>query len=89
MLNTDLICFLTLSIFKKAVAYTRDSFLERSVGLQVFAVLKDGQWYEKGKMGWWACVTNEKDSSSWETELNKLLDETPKGTLLSLYDCHI
>jgi len=68
---------------------TRESYIEDSVGIHVFAVLKDGQWYEKGKMGWWDCVSDEKDPEAWERELNKLLEETPDDTMLSLYDCHI
>jgi hypothetical protein len=27
-----------------------------------FALLKDGIWYEKGQMGWWACVSNEDEN---------------------------
>lgn len=54
---------------------------------QTFAILKDGVWYEKGEMGWWACVSNEKDN--WSSEFAKLLDEIPDDTLVSVYDCHI
>ena len=54
---------------------------------QTFAIVKDGVWYEKGEMGWWACVSNEKDN--WSEEFAKLLDEIPDDTLLSIYDCHI
>jgi hypothetical protein len=54
---------------------------------QTFAIVKDGVWYEKGEMGWWACVTNEK--SNWSEEFAKLLDEIPDDALLSVYDCHI
>ncbi len=59
----------------------------RNSAISTFAVVKDGKWYEKGEMGWWACVSNEKDN--WEEEFAKLLDETPDDTLLSMYDCHI
>ena len=54
---------------------------------QTFSILKDGVWYEKGEMGWWACVSNEKDD--WSAEFAKLLDEIPDDTLVSVYDCHI
>jgi len=68
---------------------TLDSYIKKSVGLSTFAVLKDGNWYEKGKMGWWGCVSDEKDSDSWDRELVKLIKESPEDTLFSLYDCHI
>lgn len=54
-----------------------------------FAVLKDGVWHERGQMGWWACVSDEKDDDTWLTELGKLIGDLPDDTLLSVYDCHI
>ena len=54
-----------------------------------FAVLKDGKWYERGKMGWWAYVSDEKSAEQWETQFAKLLAETPDETLLTIVDCHI
>lgn len=57
--------------------------------LCTFAVLKDGEWYERGKMGWWAIVTDEKEDGVWEAEHKKLIEELPDNTLISIYDCHI
>lgn len=54
-----------------------------------FAVVKDSKWYEKGKMGWWAMVSNEKDPNEWNREFNKLIDSVSDDALISLYDCHI
>lgn len=52
-------------------------------------MLKDGVWYEKGRMGWWACVHDEKEEDTWRNMFNKLLDETPDSELLTICDCHI
>lgn len=68
---------------------TREQYLDRRASISTFAVLKDGKWYEKGKMGWWACVSDEKEPKDWNLEFKKLLDEIPEDTQLSLYDCHI
>lgn len=57
--------------------------------ISTFAVIKDGKWYEKGEMGWWACVSNEKDQRSWDVEFSKLIDSVKDDTLFSVYDCHI
>lgn len=54
-----------------------------------FAVIKDGQWYEKGSMGWFGFVGNEKDQNVWNEQVTKMIDELPDDTLLSVYDCHI
>jgi hypothetical protein len=62
---------------------------ERNSAISTFAIVKDGKWYEKGEMGWWAMVSNEKDQDEWNREFSELLDSLPDDTLLSVFDCHI
>jgi hypothetical protein len=54
-----------------------------------FAVVKDGKWYERGGMGWWGMVSNEKEPEKWALEFKKLLDSVPDDARLSVFDCHI
>ena len=54
-----------------------------------FAVLMDGEWYERGNMGWWGIIANEKGQDVWEEEFWKLIEKLPPNTWLSVYDCHI
>lgn len=61
----------------------------RQNALQTFAVVKDGEWYERGEMGWFACAENEKSSEVWSVEFEKLINGLPPETLISIYDCHI
>ena len=70
---------------------TEEEYVQRARdnALSTFAVLKDGKWYQKGEMGWWAMVSNEKDQRDWNKEFNDLIDGLADDTLLSVYDCHI
>lgn len=70
---------------------SREKFIQdaRNSAVLTFAVIKDGKWYERGEMGWWACVSNEKDGDVWAEEFSKLLDSVSDDTLISIYDCHI
>lgn len=68
---------------------TEEEYIQDSIGFSTFAVLLNGEWYEKGKMGWFGVVHDEKESEQWESEFKKLLDGLPDDTLLSVYDCHI
>jgi hypothetical protein len=61
----------------------------RDYAIGTFAIVKDGKWYEKGKMGWWAAVHNEKDKNEWVRQCNELFDSLPDNTLLTVVDCHI
>lgn len=54
-----------------------------------FAMVKDGQWLERGEMGWWACVSNEKDKDMFEQEFTAALDSVPDDHWLTVVDCHI
>lgn len=69
----------------------RAAYVDRAKqqALSTHAVLKDGRWYERGAMGWWGIVTDEMDVETWIAEFEKLVDDLPEDTLLSVYDCHI
>jgi len=68
---------------------TREEHLKRSVGFSTFAVVKDGEWYERGSMGWWGCVSDEKPEGEWDQQFKQLLQSIPDDTLISIFDCHI
>ena len=69
---------------------TLESMLkDAQVPFCTFAVLKDGQWYEKGSMGWFGSVAGNKTDAQWSDEFIKLLDSLPDDALLSIVDCHI
>jgi len=68
---------------------SKEEFLKRRVSVSTFAVLKDGKWYERGGMGWWGCVSNEKDRDTWDEEWNKLFNSLDNETVLTIVDCHI
>lgn len=61
----------------------------RNRALVPFAVVKDGKWHEKGSMGWWGIVSDERDQEEWNTEVQRLYDDLPDDTMLTLIDCHI
>ncbi len=52
-----------------------------------YAIVKDGEWYEKGTMGWWAVSSNE--DPNWPKEAQKMIDEIPDDVLVTMVDCHI
>ena len=52
-------------------------------------VTPDGIWHEKGDMGWWAMVSNEKNKDDWETEFKEFLDSLDDDVTVTLVDCHI
>lgn len=69
----------------------KEKFLQQAkdTALSCFAIVKDGQWYEKGKMGWWGVAHNEKDDAEWQKQFTDLFNSLPEDTLISVFDCHI
>lgn len=73
------------------LGFDRETYITKRVNaaLVPFAILKDGKWYEKGDMGWFGCVDNEKDPGDWQAEVAKLFDSLDDQTLMTAIDCHI
>ena len=70
----------------------REEFLAkaRERALSSFAVItEDGKWYERGEMGWWGIVRDEKDVDTWDREFAKLLDNLTPDHYVTYVDCHI
>ena len=55
-------------------------------------ITPNGEWHERGEMGWWACVSNEKNGDDWEDEYRstvyKMLKEDG-DIMVTVVDCHI
>lgn len=54
---------------------------------QTFAILDQDGWHERGKMGWWGMVSDEKDS--WPEAFQARMDAAADDDLFSVYDVHI
>jgi len=70
---------------------TREEYVRRfrDSALTLFAVIKDGMWYERGTMGWWGVVHDEKDRNEWNAQFAALINGLPDDALLTVVDCHI
>jgi hypothetical protein len=74
------------------MGYDEEAYVQRcrNRALVPFAVVKDGKWYEKAEMGWWAVTHNDTMSQEvWNKNFQKLMDSLSDDTLLTVVDCHI
>jgi hypothetical protein len=87
-LNEHLSPFGTLD---DVITSSREAWVQqaRDGALTSYAVVKDGQWYERGKMGWWGIATNEDPEQLWNQKFAELFDALPDDTELTLVDAHI
>lgn len=70
---------------------SRDEFITKikDTAIATFAVLINGQWIERGQMGWFGCATNKKDDTQWGKEFLDLWNQIDDNAWLVLVDCHI
>ena len=70
---------------------TKEEYIQRARdrALSTFAVVKDGVWYQKGRMGWWAAVSDAMPQAEWNAKFTALIDSLPDDTMLTVVDCHI
>lgn len=57
--------------------------------VSAFAILHKGTWNQKGNMGYWGMVANEKSPESWEDSFMAIFDAIPDDYTLVNVDCHI
>jgi hypothetical protein len=68
---------------------TKQEVENEAYALTTYALVKDGEWYEKGEMGWFGISTNEKSCAEWQEIFEKVIDGIPEDTTITILDCHI
>ncbi len=54
-----------------------------------FAYVLDGQWHERGNMGGFGIVLDEKDENAWRIHLEELVAKLRQTHWVTVVDCHI
>lgn len=70
---------------------SREEYVQRArdSAISTFAVLLDGEWYERGQMGWWGITSNEMDEGEWFAKQSALIEDLPDDVYLALVDVHV
>lgn len=66
-----------------------EEFVSDAVPLSSLAIVKDGRWIERGEMGWWGVVHDEKDKDDWRQQFSAALSSVPDDHYITIIDCHI
>lgn len=52
-------------------------------------IAPNGNWIERGQMGWFGISSNDKAEKDWDKEFKEFLKKQDKSTIVTLVDCHI
>jgi hypothetical protein len=71
--------------------FDSDAYVDREVRkvLVPYAIVKDGQWFQRGEMGWFGSSSNEMEFDEWSTFVNSTLFDLPSETMITVVDCHV
>ena len=61
----------------------------RASSMTPFAYIRNGEWRERGRMGWFGVAFNEQDADAWAREFHDYIATLPADTMVSVVDCHI
>ena len=77
--------------FYEEYANSREEYINKCKNKTMvpYAVVKNGQWYQKGEMGWWGMSSNEMTQDEWNTKFWEMINSLEPETQLTLIDCHI
>lgn len=69
----------------------RTEFVRRFVGASgiPYAIVVNGTWYERGRMGWFGVSDEENTAEAWYAKAHELIDSASDDALFTLVDCHI
>lgn len=69
----------------------REEYIKRAgrTGPTTYAMVAEGVWKGKGRMGWFGMSAEDGDPQDWVDFWWKMVDGLSDDTLLSVYDCHI
>ncbi|RXI57262.1 hypothetical protein DP122_00325 [Clostridium tetani] len=71
---------------------TKESYIKRESEFKTFAVITpDGEWHEKGDMGWFGCSSETEDEAKeWDLSYyDKFIKNADQELMLIIVDCHI
>jgi len=67
---------------------TLDTYVARRTGGMTFAAC-NGEWMERGQMGWFGVSRNEMPSEDWDAAWWRMVTSLPADTTVAVVDCHI
>lgn len=70
---------------------SRESYIEkaRAAAVAPFAILYNGEWIERGEMGWWAIISNDTGKENWMDKSWAIIQSVPDEEPITIVDCHI
>lgn len=87
LVGRDVVGFLS-SVSEFLLSREEYGTLAANSAIVPYAVVKGGEWFAKGEMGWWGCSDDKVSQEEWNKQVTEMVEALPEDTLLSIVDCH-
>lgn len=77
-----------LNDVRRLVNETREEY-SRAKALTYAFIDTEGEWYQKGEMGWWGMSDEEKGTDNFDKAFWEMVNGLHPSVLVSVVDCHI
>lgn len=69
----------------------REEFVEtaRLNAFVPYSAIMNGQWYQRGEMGWFGMSSDEMSRRDWANIFREAFSALPDDHIVSVIDCHI
>ena len=68
---------------------TKKEYIDLPFSHATFAVVHNGEWYEKSRAGWWGMAPNEKEEAEWESTFYSIIKSLNPDDRVAIVDCHV
>jgi len=81
----------SLGDLKETYGPDRESYIQQKVDsiLVPFSFVDENGWHERGNMGWWGAVSDEKDKQTWVQTFMDVFNNADPESYVTVVDCHI
>lgn len=85
------LCFPPAEELKHKYPEGREQFARARARFSTYAVVKDGEWHEQGRMGWWGLSDEPEDAArTWPEEYHaRFIEGCDPDMWVTVVDCHI
>jgi len=68
---------------------TREEYINKELSVAPYAFLHDGEWVERGEMGWWGISNDKFSAEEWDKKFEEFIKSLDPETEITIVDCHI
>lgn len=68
---------------------SKEEYVNSNCSVAPYAFLHEGDWVERGEMGWWGISNDKFSAEEWDKKFEEFIKSLEPETEITIVDCHI